>query len=198
MTTLLFTPMKPHFCRALLALLLLPLAAFVQEEPKLSRVKLNDHVSMMLPRDFKPMTDDQIAERYFTYRKPVAMYTNPEGDVDFGLNMTATQWKAEDLEILQRFYKSSINKMYTEVKFEREAIEQINGKKFIVFEFSAVVRPDKNESMQLKARSSYTHIQYTVHNEKVYVFNFTSPYLQRAKWKNTATEMMKTIKIGAI
>jgi hypothetical protein len=190
--------MKLHFCRNLLVLLLLPLAAFVQEEPKLSRVKLNDHVSMMLPRDFKPMTDDQIAERYFTYRKPVAMYTNPEGDVDFGLNVTATQWKAEDLEILQRFYKSSINKMYTEVKFEREAIEQINGKKFIVFEFSAVVRPDKNEAMQLKARSSYTHIQYTVHNEKVYVFNFTSPYLQRAKWKNTAAEMMKTIKIGTI
>jgi hypothetical protein len=153
---------------------------------------------MMLPRDFKPMTDDQIAERYFTYRKPVAMYTNPEGDVDFGLNVTATQWKAEDLDILQRFYKSSINKMYTEVKFEREGIEQINGKKFIVFEFSAVVRPDKNEAMQLKARSSYTHIQYTVHNEKVYVFNFTSPYLQRAKWKNTAAEMMKTIKIGTI
>ncbi len=178
--------------------LLLLITAFGQEEPKLSKVKLNDHVSINLPKDFRVMTDNEIAERYFTYRKPVAMYTNPVGEVDFGLNVTATQWQADDLEILKSFYKSSINKMYTEVKFEREAIETINGKKFIVFEFSAVVRPDQKESLQMKARSSYTHIQYTVHNEKVYVFNFTSPYSLRSKWKSTAESMMKTIKIGAL
>jgi hypothetical protein len=186
----------PH--RAPLLLTVCLLMAFTQDEPKMSRVKLNDHVSIMLPKDFRTMTDSEIAERYYTYRKPVAMYTSPEGEVDFGLNVTATQWKAEDLEILKSFYKSSINKMYTEVKFEREALEEINGRKFIIFEFSAVVRPDQKESLQMKARSSYTHIQYTVHNEKVYVFNFTSPYTLRAKWKPVAASLMKTIKIASI
>jgi hypothetical protein len=173
-------------------------AARPADEPKMKRVKLTDQVSALMPLDFRPMTDDEIASRLFTYRKPVAMFTDAEAAVDLGLNISPTNWKYEDLAMLKGFYKSTIMQLYTEVRMEREVIEEINGKKFAVFEFSSVVRPDKKEVGQQKAQATYTYILYTVHNEKVCVVNFSCPYSARARWKPIAARMMQSVKIGAI
>ncbi len=171
-------------------------AAFVLAKDKLVKVKLTKDIIVHLPADFVPMTDDDLASKYFTYRKPTAMYTNPDRVVDFGLNITETRWRQSDLPLLQKFYKSGIGKMYTKVNFLQDTIATINNRDYVVFEFISELTDDDANAVQRGTTKQYSYIQYTVKENRVHVFNFTCPSQIRSKWQDTAREIMQTIKIN--
>ncbi|MCS7019354.1 MAG: hypothetical protein NZM34_09620 [Bernardetiaceae bacterium] len=164
--------------------------------PKMKKIKLTEGVTAQLPEGFRPMTDDEIAQRYFTYRKPVAMFTDARAVVDFGLNISATTWQYEDLPLLKSFYKASIVQMFTSVNIIKEEIEEINGRKYAVFEFISEVRSDPKAIIKRPPVINYTYILYTVVGEKVYILNFTCPADVRSQWRPIAHAIMKTVKIG--
>lgn len=173
------------------------LALFAASDlPKMKKIKLTDGVTAQVPADFRPMTDDEIAQRYFTYRKPVAMFTDGRAVVSFGLNIAATTWKYEDLPILKSFYKASIMQMFTEVKMLREEIEQINGRNYAVFEFISEVRSDPKAIIKRPPVVNYTYILYTVVGEKIYIINFTCPAEVRGDWQSIAHAIVKTVKFS--
>ena len=173
------------------------LSAFAFSKDKLVKVKLTKEITVRLPADFVPMTDDDLANKYFTYRKPTAMYTNPDRLVDFGLNITETRWRQSDLALLQQFYKSGIAKMYTKVNFIQDTITTINKRDYVVFEFvSELVDEDPNSMRKGSITKQYSYLQYTVKDHQVHVFNFTCPSQIRSKWQETAKEIMHTIKIN--
>jgi hypothetical protein len=161
------------------------------------KTKLTKEITVHLPADFTRMTDDDLAKKYFTYRKPTAMYTNPDRLVDFGLNITDTRWRQEDLPLLQKFYKSGIAKMYTNINFIQDTISTINKRDFVVFEFVSELKDDESNSLQRGSIvKQYSYMQYTVIDSRVHVFNFTCPSQIRPKWQSTAHEIMQTIKIS--
>ncbi|MCS6968175.1 MAG: hypothetical protein RMJ44_05965 [Cytophagales bacterium] len=164
--------------------------------PKMKKVKLTDGITVQLPEDFRPMTNDEIASRYLTYRKPLAMYTDQGGVVDFGLNMAATTWRYEDLDILKSFYKATIMQMFTSVNFIREGIEQINNRRYAFFEFISELRSDAKDAIKRPPKVNYTYILYTVIGENVYIVNFTCPAEVRSRWQPIARAIVKTIKTG--
>jgi hypothetical protein len=125
------------------------------------------------------------------------MYTNPDREVDFGLNITETRWRQEDLPLLQKFYKSGIAKLYTKVNFLQDTISTINKRDYVVFEFVSELKDDETNSIQRSsAVKQYSYMQYTVKDNKVHVFNFTCPTHLRPKWQEIAREIMQTIKIS--
>lgn len=164
--------------------------------PKMKKVKLTEGVTAQMPEEFRPMTDDEIAQRYFTYRKPVALFTDRRAVVDFGLNISATTWKYEDLLILKSFYKASIMQMFTNVNMLKEEIEEVNGRKYAVFEFISEVRSEPNAIVKRPSKVSYSYLLYTVVGENVHIINFTCPAEVRKEWRPVAQAMMKTVKIG--
>ncbi|WP_448518078.1 hypothetical protein [Rhodoflexus sp.] len=162
----------------------------------MKKIKLAEAIFAQVPEDFRPMTDDEIAQRYFTYRKPVALFTDRRAVVSFGLNVSTTSWKYEDLPILKSFYKSSIMEMFTNVTMLNEEITTINGRKYAVFEFISEVRSDPKAIISRPAIVNYTYILYTVIGESVYIVNFTCPSSVRKEWQPIAHAIMKTIKTG--
>jgi hypothetical protein len=178
-------------------LIALLFSTFTPDKGKMVKTKLTKEIIVYLPSDFTPMTDDDLAKKYFTYRKPTAMYTNPERVVDFGLNITDTRWRQSDLPLLQKFYKSGIAKMYTNVNFIQDTISTINKRDFVVFEFISELKDDETNTMQrTSVVKQYSYMQYTVKDNQVHVFNFTCPVQIRSKWQETAREIMQTIKIN--
>ena len=172
-------------------------SAFGADQNKLVKIKLTKEIIVYLPADFTPMTDDDLANKYFTYRKPTAMYTNPDRVVDFGLNITETRWRQEDLPLLKKFYKSGIAKMYTNVNFIQDTIQTINKRDYVVFEFVSELKEEEaNAAQRGSAVKQYSYMQYTVKDNRVHVFNFTCPSQIRAKWQQTAHDVMQTIKIA--
>lgn len=159
------------------------------------QVQATKNITLAVPSDFQPMTDDQIADKYFTNRRPVAMYTDPRNVVDLGVNESQTEWSEGDLAILKDFYKANISGLYTEVNYLREGLEEINGRSYAVFEFESVVKDDENVFSQKPEIRKYTYIQYAIVNGKSWVFNFTVPLKNKQDWQPIARDIMQSIKI---
>ena len=53
---------------------------------KLVKTKLSDNISVRVPSDFLPMTDEDKAQRYASARLPIALYTDVDRLADFGVN----------------------------------------------------------------------------------------------------------------
>lgn len=156
---------------------------FAQSQ-KLQYVKLAEGARIKLPSDFVLMSDDDLALKYPSTKKPLAMYTSPDRNADFGLNVSKTVWPENDLNILQKIYKSTIVEMYNKTTFLKEEIATIDGQQFIVFEFTSEVENFKK----------YTYVLYKIVKSHVYIFNFTCSQKVQDRWQPLLPKMVSTIK----
>lgn len=153
---------------------------------KLQYIKLAEGASIKLPSDFVPMSDDDLALKYPSTKKPLAMYTSADRNADFGLNVSKTVWPQNDLKILQKIYKSTIIEMYLKTAFLKEEIATIDGQQFIVFEFTSEVENFKK----------YTYVLYKIVKNHVYIFNFTCSQKVQGRWQPLLPKMVSTIKFN--
>ena len=163
--------------------------------PKLKPVKITPTLTVSLPKDFTIMPDDAIANKYPAPRKPLGAYTSPDGHIDFVANERASTFKGDDLKMLREFYKASILSKYSEVKFIREEVKNINKQEYIVFEFTSAVR-DEEKRTKLAPIRKYTIVQYTIVNDKLLVFTFNAPIDLKEAWQTTANKIMQSIKLS--
>jgi hypothetical protein len=165
------------------------------QSAKLVKTKVNDSIVLLIPEDFRPMTNDEIADRYFTTKRPMALFTGPNSLVDLGVNQSVTQWQEKDLEIMKSFQKSNIYNLYDNIEMISEGIREINGRNNAYFEFVSSVKEEENVFVKKGAINKYTYIQYTIVNGHSLVFNFTCPATIKAKWQPTVNEIMNSIAV---
>ena len=113
---------------------------------KLVKQKLADNISVRLPKDFYPMTDEDKAQRYESARLPIALYTDPNRLADFGVNRSYSIWQQGDIKMIEEFYQASILELYDKVKFINKGIKNVNKHDFVFFEFESAVYPGKRIS----------------------------------------------------
>jgi hypothetical protein len=163
--------------------------------PRLVKTKVAEGIVVSIPRDFRPMDDLDFSQRYPSVRKPMGAYTNEAREVDFSVNISATQWPDADLEMAQQFFKAGVLNMFDGVDMIGEGIHEVHGKRLIYFEFESRVKGDK---MKMELRDpvlNYTYIQYLVEPGRTLVFSFTCPRRIREEWQGTAHKVMKSIKV---
>ena len=175
--------------------ILLLVSISAKSQNKLIKTDITDNIRMSLPVGFMVMTDDDMASKYITHRKPMTAYTTYERDIEFSVNKSNTKWTVADMPIMQSFYKASILQLYDEVNFIKAGIYEINGKKFVYFEFTSKVAGDKASVSNKSAVSKYSYIQYTILDNQTILFNFSCPFWAKDKWQKTVNEMMQTVKI---
>lgn len=188
-------------------LMLLSFASGAQSSSiKLKKVKVTEDITLALPQGFELMSDNMYARKYGAYRQPIAMYTDAQGNVDFGINETVnrsllggatTNWSEEDFEMIKGLYKASIAGMHSDVKFIQDKVQTINKRKYIVLEFVGSIK-DEEKTFSLngnQSRKQYSYIQYAIDEGKILVFNFTCPQLLMGEWQGVARDIMQTINI---
>lgn len=185
--------------------ILLTVSGFYQHKDKAERPPLRcrpyvktevaEGITLKLPVSFVAMTESVLSQKYLSARGPIAAYTSQDQQTDLTVNTSNARWQANDLPMLQNFYRSNISALYDEVDFLKEGIEEINGKDFAVFEFISLVLPEENTLSMQKPVRKYTYIAYTIHNGKTYVFNFTAPAQQQKQWQETAIIIINSIKL---
>ena len=97
--------MKPSIL--LLPILFLLISSFGGNE-KLVRKKITSGISVGIPTSFHEMDDDEIADKYYTYRRPLKMFSDEAGTANFGVNLSVTPWQDGDIKILYDVYKANI------------------------------------------------------------------------------------------
>lgn len=166
---------------------------FSFQQSKFVKKKVSDGISLLLPKDFIPVSEEDLMKKYLSAKPPVAVYTDYSRSIDFGVNVAFSKWNEEDLEIMKSFYKSNIMGLYSEVQFMNESIENINGKDFAVFEYVCAVYDDEGNR---GAISKYVRIQYAIVKSKTVLFNFSCPASQKEKWRPIAKEILGSVKIS--
>ena len=174
-------------------LLFLGLTAF-GPKPKLTTVKLGSGLSVGVPATFAALPDDGIAVKYPSPRKPLAVYSNPSGRVDFSVAVRPTTFESMDYAVLLKIYKSSIQRLYTKVEFLKEDIRTVNGRDFMYFEFVSTVS-DTRRSNQLAPIKRYQVVQYAIQGTQLFVFTFVAPAEEQAQWQPTAQAVMGAISL---
>ena len=162
---------------------------------KLKKVTITKRITVSLPHDFTAMPDEGIAVKYPAARKPLGVYSSPNGQVDFSVNEKPTTFIAKDLPLVKDIYKASILRTFSEVQFIREEIKEIDKKQMIVFEFVSTLI-DENPNSNKAPVKKYTIIQYYLKAGKVMIFTFNAPAMLKEKWQKAANEIMNSIKVS--
>jgi len=189
----------------------LPIVAFslillcAADVPKMHSVQLVEGITVQLPKDFVVMSDDDIATKYPSTKKPIALYTSLDRTVDFGLNISKSRWSGVDIDLLHSIYKSTILESYDTVTFFKDTVEYVNGRPYSVLEFiSTFDKISKYEYFQCTILAQ-TKVEATEETgdlmpgnaNHILIFNLTAPANERSKWQAIANVSMKSVKINA-
>lgn len=177
---------------ALLAIILIAGVAFAA--PKLKKVNITKEISILLPKDFTPMTDDAIAREYPATTKPLAVYTSTDGNIDFSVTQKRSTFREKDLDMLREFYKANLVETFTNIDFIRQEVTEIKDQKFIVFEFVSRLADTRGAS-HLKPVQQYSIIQYTIIGNQLHIFTLHVPFQMKNQWQETSREIMNSVKI---
>lgn len=167
---------------------------------KLVRKKITSGISVGIPASFHEMNDDEIADKYYTYRRPLKMFSDEAGIANFGINLSVTPWQDGDIEILYDVYKANIMNTFGDVRMSKSELVTIKNTEFAVFEFTASLAEDESSAFlgSRGGKTQYHYLAYTTSNGKVAIFNFNCPSRFRQQWQDVAAEMMASIKINKL
>ncbi|MFN8416733.1 MAG: hypothetical protein U0U66_10415 [Cytophagaceae bacterium] len=167
-------------------------------------VKMVDGVWSSMPKDFVVMSDDDVAKKYPSTKKPVAMYTNLDRTVDYGLNISKSKWGGADLKLLKDIYKSTILQSYDTVTFIKEDIVEVNGRPYIRYEFDATF--DGNIGYHYMMISILVKTNAEAIEDKdallpgnakhIMIFNFYAPVHLKATYQPIAETMLMSLKVN--
>ncbi len=170
----------------------LALAGFAPPKPRLATAKLAPGLAVGVPEGFAPLPDDGIAAKYPAARKPLAVYSSPNGRADFSVSARPTDFQAPDYAVLLQIYKSSIQRLYSKVEFLKQEVRQVHGHDFVSFEFVSTVT-DSRRGEPLAAIRKYQAVQYAVVKDQLYVFTFDAPAAEQAQWQPVAQAVMGAV-----
>jgi hypothetical protein len=171
------------------------IALFAFSPSKLVKTKVAEGITISIPSELQPMTDDDIILRYPSVRAPLAAYTDINRSLDFSVNISATQWPDTNLDMASKFFKSSITNLFDRVDFIDEGIHTVHKKKFIFFEFESRVNGNKMALGEQQPVFRYTYIQYLVEPNRTLVISFNCPKAMREDWQETVRAMMKSVRV---
>jgi len=176
-------------------LIILAVVGFAFASTKLVKTKIADGITVSLPTQLQPMTPEDIVQRYPSVRNPLGAFTNVDRDTDFSVNISATQWRAQDIDLAAKFFKSGIQNLYDRADFLTEGIQTINKKKFIVYEFESRINGNKFKEGERQPVLRYSYIQYFVESGRTLVFAFNCPKDKKDEWQSTVHAMMKSVRV---
>lgn len=170
--------------------------SFAQSEYK--KKELIRGITALIPLDFEIMSDDDMAQKYPTYKKPLVMYNDKNKEADFGLNAAVNKWPNTNLQVLKDMYKSTISSVFTTVEYvQNGVISKINGRNHIVFEFVSELVDDKRVDEKTLTVRKYTYLSYTLQDNKILIFNFTCSAGKKDAWNKVASIIMNSLKISS-
>lgn len=171
----------------------LALASFAPK-PKLTTVKLAPGLAVAVPVGFTPLPEAGIALKFPSPRKPLAVYSNPSGRVDYSVAVRPTTF-GPDYNVLLPMYKASVQRLYTKVEFLTQEVRKVNGRDFVALEFISTLSDSRRSANALAPLKKYEYIEYAVAGQQLYIFSFSAPAEEQAQWRPVAQAALGDISL---
>ncbi|TLM88589.1 hypothetical protein [Hymenobacter jeollabukensis] len=182
----------PHLLLTVLPLLM-ALAAFAP--PKLKKVQVAKNLTVGLPADFQPLPDEAIASKYPAVRKPLAVYSNPAGRIDYSIAARQTTFSNKDYGLLLKIYESKLKSTYSKVDVITHDIKTINKRDFMVLEFVSTLSDNRRGREMMAPLRRYELMQYAIEGDQQYVFHFICPVEEQAQYQPVAQAIMQSVEL---
>ncbi|GAB2956455.1 hypothetical protein GCM10027048_23140 [Hymenobacter coalescens] len=182
-----------RFWRPVLWLLPVLLAAFAP--PKLKKVQVAKNLTVAVPADFQPLPDDAIAAKYPAVRKPLAVFSNPAGRIDYSIAARKTTFTNKDYALLLKIYESKLKSTYSKVDILTRDIKTVNKRDFIVLEFVSTLGDTRRGREMMAPLRRYELMQYAIEGDQQYVFHFLSPVEEQAQYQPVAQAIMQSVEL---
>lgn len=162
-------------------------------KPKLTTVKLAPGLSVAVPVGFTPLPDEGIAAKFPSPRKPLAVFSNPSGRVDYSVSVRPTTF-GPDYNVLLPMYKASVQRLYTKVEFLTQEVRKVNGRDFVALEFISTMS-DSRRAAALAPIRKYEYLEYAVQGQQLYIFSFSAPAEEQTQWRPVGQAVMNDISL---
>lgn len=179
----------------MVAVLVLTVNSFAQG---VKTIKPTDYIKIEVPQEFYVLSEDEKLLTFPSIRLPIAAVANENKTAVLGINKSNNNWSEDDIEILKLFYKSGIQALHDDVSFLQEEVKEINGKKFIVFEFTSVAKAEENAFKKKKALRNYNYIQYAIVRDDIVIFNFYTHISLMDRYQEGVNKMMNSVVLKKI
>lgn len=163
-------------------------------KPKLTTVKLAPGLAVAVPVGFAPLPDAGIAVKFPAPRKPLAVYSNPSGRVDYSIAVRPTTF-GPDYNVLLPMYKASVQRLYTKVDFLTQEVRKVNGRDMVALEFVSTLSDSRRSANALAPIRKYEYIEYAVQGQQLYIFSFSAPAEEQAQWRPVAQAVLSGINL---
>lgn len=164
-------------------------------------VKPGKGVSIEIPKKFVEMNKENVVKTYGMHSLPLAVYTDESGYTSLSVNMKKDTIKYKGKKgiknfdpLMERmFLKSTIRQTFTDVNFITDTLFSINGKNIVWSEFTGTLAGEDSKGRPTKSKY-YNFIMHGFVKNKKYIFNFSSPQDEQAKYQKVGRYIIQNIK----
>lgn len=145
-----------------------------------------EQISICFPEHFYELSAEKIKERYATEPRPHTVYSNEDGNINFGFHLL--QEKNINLPIYLSRLKDAIRMVYPNILVYEEKSIELEQKNCELYYFDF-----RTSSLE---GPIYNILYLASNKEKVLMGAFNCPFEKYSDWKQTAMEVMQTIVIN--
>jgi len=156
-----------------------------QTSIKLRTISFSDgNVEIMIPEDFKIMSEEMLKLKYPSANRPTIVYTNDSGSINVALNLTTSSASQDLIPQFKEALQNTFKQVYPSAKWKDNGINTINDKRVGYLE---LVTPAIDTEV-------YNLIFFTDVNSQLLLctFNCTVQYLE--EWQSIGHEIMNSLK----
>jgi hypothetical protein len=172
---------------AFLAFALLLVGPAIRAEVPALVVKplIGGKVSILVPDSFKPMTPEQLLEKYTRPNPPSLVYANEPANVSIAIDHTSFQVKADQLPEALSQMKAGMQQQIPNATWFRSELTKINGRNFALMELRT---PSADgEVRNIMAATSL--------EDRLMIVSFNVTTALEAEWLPTGNKIIQSIVI---
>jgi len=147
---------------------------------------LDNKIELMVPADFKPMTEEMLNTKYAnTRQKPALILTDEDGEVNIIINHLPQPITPEQVSAFKDFQMSSLKKIRPDAKWLTDGVKTINGKNVGYFTFIS----------NAIDQTVFNYYFFTDMDGKVLLLSFNCTGKLLPKWKEAAETIVSSLKV---
>lgn len=147
---------------------------------------LEDRVSILVPDNFAPMTEELMALKYPSEGRPSLVLTNETGGINLAFNHTASRATQNDMESYKSYLEKTFKRTYSGSDWKGSGVKEINGRKFGYLEFVS----------QAIDTEIYNLMFFTDLDGKLLICSFNCTKKNIKQWEPIGKEIMNSTKIN--
>jgi hypothetical protein len=146
---------------------------------------LDGKVSLLIPQNFKPMSEEMLTTKYPSERRPTLVYTNEPGSVNLALNHTRNRMPASQLAAFHKSMEGNLKRLYPSAEWFRSEVRKIHGREFFIMELRTPAIDTEVRNIMLG----------TSLDDRLLLISFNVTKELEREWLATASRIIESVEV---